>query len=159
MEKIVREMLIDGLHGRYTHIDPRKTLANLSAKTARKKPRPDLHSCWELLYHMVVWQDFTVRAFEGENVDWDEAMEIEWLKESDMKDDTEFYSLVEKFNTDFGRMMSFVEGGNLMMPTPAMKDKANIHLAMVVLGHNSYHAGQIVVTRTLLDDWPPSGIK
>ena len=159
METIVREMFIDGLHGRYTHIDPRKTLIGLTAKVARKKPRPDLHSCWELLYHMIVWQDFTVRAFAGENVNWDKAMEIEWLEEPDMKDDADFYALVEKFNTGFEKMADFLETGDLKAPTHTIEGKTNIQLAMVVLGHNSYHAGQIVVTRTLLDDWPPSGPK
>jgi hypothetical protein len=159
MEDIVREMFVDGLHGRYTHIDPRKTLIGLSAEVARKKPKPELHSCWELLYHMVVWQDFTVRAFNGEDIDWDQAIEIEWLNESDMKNDNDFYDLVEKFNTGFRKMEEFIKTGDLKTPTAAMKDKANIQLAMVVLGHNSYHAGQIVVTRTLLHNWPPDSME
>ncbi|MGY5854907.1 MAG: DinB family protein, partial [Candidatus Thorarchaeota archaeon] len=72
------KMLSDGLYGKYTHLDPKKAINGLTAEIASKKPKGNSHSCWELLYHMVAWQDFALRSLDGEEVTWDEIVAKEW---------------------------------------------------------------------------------
>jgi len=155
MKEIIPETIKRCLRGRDAHIAPLKALKGLTPEMARKRPSPNAHSCWELLYHIVLWQDVCLDAVRGNNVDWEAAQKKEWPSQKMMSDDTQWGKLVSKFEKGLKEASQLVEQVDLAKPIPAWGGAPTLQVLMVVVQHNSYHIGQIVATRIALGYWPP----
>ncbi|MHA2060326.1 MAG: DinB family protein [Candidatus Ranarchaeia archaeon] len=74
----IKKILRTAIWGNHIHIHPDKALKNLSAETARKHLKGGGHSCWELVYHMVLWQDLTLRYIQGKPTEWPKEEDAVW---------------------------------------------------------------------------------
>ena len=68
MKEQLIKVIINGLHGKNTHLQPKKAIDGLNPENARKKPDNSNHSSWELLHHIVIWQEAIFEAIEGKEV-------------------------------------------------------------------------------------------
>ena len=83
MKDMIVSIMKSGLHGKHTHVDPMKATRGLDAKGARLSP-DGTHSSWAILYHIVKWQDATVEALRGTEVNWKEVSATDWPTEDEM---------------------------------------------------------------------------
>ena len=134
MKEQLVKIIINGLHGKNTHIQPKKAIDGLNPENARKKPDNSNHSCWELLHHIVIWQEAIFEAIEGKEIDWEEVSK-------------------NKFLQGLSKAEELVNSADLHKPMPAWSDAPVIQAFMVLLQHNSYHLGQIITTRKNLGLW------
>lgn len=154
MQDILIKILKDGLQGKNTHINPQKALKDLSADTARERPLNGIHSCWDLLHHILVWQDGILEAIKGKKVDWKEISTRTWPSEEDLENDSNFADLVVQYNQKTEETQKLIESVDFQKGIPAWNDEPILRALLVLLQHNSYHFGQIVAVRKHLDDWP-----
>ncbi|MHA2247872.1 MAG: DinB family protein [Candidatus Hodarchaeales archaeon] len=146
-----------GLAGKGIHVDPREALKELSPPIARKKPNGSVHSWWELLHHVVVWQNAIIDAIKGNDVDWGSISKTKnWPSEEMMTIDSNFDNLVLKFEKGIKDAEKLIESVDYNEPMPAWENHPKILGINVLLQHNSYHIGQLVLVRKLLADHPPS---
>ena len=147
--------LKNSLHGKYIHIDPLKALQNLTPDMAVKKPEKSGHSCWDILHHIVFWQDLMLEAIRGsEKVNWPENNEPSWP--SNIENDDDWDELLERFRVGLEESYKMTENIDSLDELPGWP-KVPIFRALMVLGqHNAYHIGEIVATRQALGLWPPS---
>jgi len=126
----IQKSILNGLQGTHVHVNPFKALEGLDADTAKKVPPNGGHSCWQILYHIVYWQDFMLPHLRKEEVNWgiEEAEAI-----------TKTIDSFENLPTD-----------------PKVPSYAAL---MVFIEHNAYHVGQIVATRQAIGAWPPPDYK
>jgi uncharacterized damage-inducible protein DinB len=154
MKEQLIKVIINGLHGKNTHISPEKAIADLSPEDARKKPKNSNHSCWELLHHIVIWQEAIFEAIEGKEVDWREVSKNHnWPSDEYLSDDSNYTNLVDKFLQGLSKSEELVNSADLHKSMPAWDDAPVIQAFMVLLQHNSYHLGQIITTRKNLGLW------
>jgi uncharacterized damage-inducible protein DinB len=152
--KIVK-MILKGLEGKNTHLPPSKALEGLTPKIARKTPINDDHSSWELLHHIVVWQEGIIEAINGKKVDWQAiSKNNNWPTEEYVSDDVNFLNLVDKFTKGLLQAKELAKTVDLTKSMPAWGDAPVLQAFFVLLQHNSYHLGQIVVVRKQLGNWP-----
>lgn len=148
--------ILGGLRGRYTHIDPQKVITGLTPENARKKPQNTPHSCWELLHHTIVWHDTFLEHIKGESPNWGEVEEtINWPKQEDMENNSEFETLLTRFRTRFDEtkeLLNMVDFAQIPIGKPEL---STIQLFAALLQHMSYHLGQMVTIRQSIGDWPP----
>lgn len=155
MKNTLITVLKDGLHGKNTHIDPQKALKNLTADTARKKIKNGNHSCWDLLHHVVVWQEAILDSIKGNKVDWKRISETKnWPSEIEMQDDVNFEALKTKFSQKIEETENLIETIDLQTPISAWNNEPAIRAFLVLVQHNSYHFGNLVAIRKELNDWP-----
>ncbi len=152
----INEILVKGLTDQFAHVAPKKALKGLTAELARKKPNGIVHSCWEQLHHIVIWQDPLIEALKGNEIDWDSAQQNEWPSDEIMKDAAEWENLVSGFFDGLEETKSIVKDLDLSVKIPAWPKQSMGYAAMMLVIHNAYHIGQIVTTRMALDAWPPS---
>ncbi|MHA2296094.1 MAG: DinB family protein [Candidatus Hodarchaeales archaeon] len=149
-----------GLRGKWTHIEPKKALKGLIPTNARKKPAQAAHSCWELLHHVVVWQDAIIKQIKGETVDWNEIVENDdWPTTEAIQDDSNFIKLVDRFYSgieEAKRLLNSVDLTKTSIIGKDLPELSTIKLYITLLQHTSYHLGQIITVRKCLGDWPPS---
>ena len=146
-----------GLVGKGIHLDSRKAIKGLTPLIARKKPHNDVHSCWELLHHIVVWQDAIIKAIKGKDVDWDSiGKNNNWPSAEMLKQDLNFNNLVVKFDKGIEKVEKLIEKVKFSDPMPGWENHPVFEGISVLLQHNSYHIGQMVVVRKLLGEQPSS---
>ncbi|MFX0052356.1 MAG: DinB family protein [Candidatus Hodarchaeota archaeon] len=157
MQDQIINAIASGLKGKWTHINPKKALVGLTPTIAKKKPNNDAHSCWELLHHIVVWQDAINRHIQGESIDWNEIEETDnWPTMEALKDDSNFDSLLNRFYSSIEETTNLVNSVDFTQTSAGKPELSVIKLFLVLLQHNSYHIGQIITVRKCIGDWPPT---
>jgi uncharacterized damage-inducible protein DinB len=157
LKDITNEILKKGLRGHNSHVSPLKAITGLDAEIARKRPSKKAHSIWDILHHIVLWQDKTLEAIRGGDVDWTEAHAMEWPSGESLVKDSEWEILRERFDKGL-TIAELLDTTDLSVILPAWSDENAAKAFMVLVQHNSYHIGQIVVLREILGVWPPKEI-
>lgn len=156
----MKNQLIDAIHsgfnGEWTHIDPKKALAGLTIDNAKKKPNKSTHSCWELLHHIVIWQETIIKNIKGETIDWNEIEgKDNWPTHETMLEDFNFGNLLNRFHTGMEEAQSLLKSVDFINKSVGFPELSTIKLYLTLLQHTSYYIGQIITVRQILDDWPP----
>ena len=97
MKKTFSEILIGGLRGTGSNVHPMNALEGLSAKMASQRPDKKNHSIWEILHHMVYWQDLILNTLQGKKVEWPKRAEEGWMSDSGSGKKKEWDQLAERF--------------------------------------------------------------
>ena len=150
MNDLLRNILKAGLYGEHTHINPKTLIESLTPKESKIRVDGYAHSIWDLLHHMVIWQDFTIKGLDGEEPDWKEIQDTEWLAADYQYKDVDFHNLVEDFVEGLEKLETHIESTDSEKSIPALGDSTAAHSILVVIQHNSYHLGQILVLKNLL---------
>jgi len=144
-----------GFYGEWIHIDPKYAFIGLTPTNARKKPEGAPHSCWELLYHIVIWQDTIIRNIQGERLDWKEIEANDnWPTTESMKDDSNYNALLDRFYNNVEKATKLLTNVNFLKTSEGFPELSTIKLYMVLLQHTSYHIGQIITVRQCIGDSP-----
>jgi uncharacterized damage-inducible protein DinB len=148
MKEILQDVFIKGLEGHYSHIDPEKALSGLNPEIARKKIEGFKHCIWDLLYHICTWQGVVIDSITDEEIDWDNINQSEnWPADEIKKKDKNFENLLIRFEEDLQRIKELIKNVDFSKPISSWQDKSIMQALMVVITHNSYHLGQILVLK------------
>ncbi|MBD3408446.1 MAG: hypothetical protein GF411_20150 [Candidatus Lokiarchaeota archaeon] len=147
------ETLAEGLKPKHTHVDPFKALKGISMEMVLKKLNEKTPSIYELLHHLVVWQDLTIEALQGHDVIWPDKGK-DWPEENEIESD-EWQELIQQFTKGLERAEIVAEMLESETKLPAWNDMPASNALRVLIQHNSYHMGQIVTMRRVLGIWPP----
>lgn len=150
----VRTSLKNGLAAFQIHAAPNKILKRLSAEVATKRISENCHTIWELLHHMIFWQDICLDAIDDKDVEWNRSKSENWPK-ADMKLDQK--ALDERITYFLNGIESFSERAasvELESSMRAWPKSTKVFAIQTIAQHNSYHLGQVVVLRQALGDWP-----
>ena len=148
MLESVRDSLTNGLNGANSHISPLKAISDIDSSLARKKLEPYPHNIWELLHHIVVWQDVLIENLKGNNPDW-KGVQNSPTEES-MQVEENFYYLRERYKEGLKELDALTRKVDLTRPMSEEYKDPIIHLAIVAINHNSYHLGQIMLLKKSL---------
>lgn len=151
---MANDFLQRGIRGTNAHTDAAGVFEGLDWQQAGEKPEGCPHSVWQLLWHMNYWQDFTLAYLKGEAPRNPEHAEESWPEQSMPASEEEWNREAEHFSA-----------GLLQAEQEAAKDvseegfggkrRTRADLLMVIINHNSYHAGQAVFLRRMIGAWPP----
>ncbi|MHA2262136.1 MAG: DinB family protein [Candidatus Thorarchaeota archaeon] len=154
--EIMKRALLHGLRGHpaYAHVDPLKAVNGLSPKETLTIPSGGQRSILEILYHIVYWQDLAIKAMEGEIINWNETGKNAWLSKKAAHEDIQWDDLSQKFSEGIHKVEQIIMKRNLSERLAGWKNEPLTDLLMIEIIHNSYHIGQIVLIRSLLNLWP-----
>ena len=152
------KILICGLRGTNSHVKPLVALEGLTAKDASRRPDGKNHSIWEILHHMVYWQDLILNTLKGKKVKWPKHAEEGWMRGSGSSKKEEWDQLIKRFRNGLRgaeRIARNASPEELLRSIPDWQSNSIGTALQILLNHNSYHLGQIVYIRKLLKRWPP----
>src|SRR5580698_8549591 len=144
-DKLLREPLSKVLGWREAHADWKQALAGLDPAHRGVRPAGSPHSVWDLLEHARLAQrdilDFTVNP-KHVSPDWP-AGDAEWEKS------------VADFFHDLKEMEKLVSNPrtDLFARIPHGTGQTFLRQILLLIDHNSYHLGQLVLVRRLLSAW------
>jgi DinB superfamily len=153
----LRDQIITVLQGEGAHAGFDESLSGLEPAMQGKRPPGGAHSPWELLEHIRLAQRDILEYTR--NDPGYAALEFPsgyWPKSPEPPDAEAWQRSVAQFRADLKELCDYVadEKNDLLAPLPQSSSGASILAqALLVADHNSYHLGQLVLVRRLLDAW------
>ncbi len=127
-------------------------IAGLSASDAASHPIEGRHSIWEVVLHMIAWQNEVVRRLRGSDPAWPEEGDWQEITESS---DRAWAEVKASLASSTGRLeeqlRSTVIDYEALVGTARSRELATgVTIGETVLGilqHNAYHTGQIALLK------------
>jgi uncharacterized damage-inducible protein DinB len=148
LEKIVR----NALSGKGAHVEAKKVLEGMDWKAAGARPKNAPHSIFQLLNHIVFWQEWVVKWLDGEKPPVPKHASGSWPGGTGPSDSKEWEQAVKRFGKCLNDLRRRVREADLVSKG---RRKSRLEMLHTIASHNSYHIGQIVQVRQMLGAWPP----
>ena len=126
-------------------------LEGLTAEQAMWKDGSGNHSCGQLAYHLLFWNERQVANFRGDKEAAFSGNNDETFNSFDKNSWTTIVARLDNVLTDLEKIVEAADETKLKSWAPTI---ANIST------HNAYHTGQIIFVRKLQGSWDPEkGVK
>jgi len=151
-QKLLEHVVGRALSGEGAHVASAEVFSGLDAQGAGERPAGLPHSLFQLLKHIVFWQDWAVKWCNGEKPRVPKHASGSWPKGTAPANDADWADCVHQFQNGLKELERRSRNGNL-----AAKNGKQSRLEMLhaIASHNSYHLGEAVVVRQILGRWPP----
>lgn len=145
--------LIELLMGGQAHITFEKTLAGLKPEHRNARPQTGIHSIYEELEHMRLAQEDILHYMFDENwlsPPWPNGY---WPTNNDSLNEGTWEKTVSDFFKDLKDLKKIVGDSHLELTAkiPHGEGRTYLREILLVADHNSYHLGQIMQTRKILE--------
>ncbi|MDR7555471.1 MAG: DinB family protein [Armatimonadota bacterium] len=143
------------LRGGHAHVPFEKAVAGLSSRLRGVKPRGLPYSPWMLLEHLRIAQwDIVEYCLNPGHVSppWPEGY---WPKDPAPPTAGAWTASIAAFQRDLRRMERLVANRaiDLLAPIPHAKRHTYLREVLILIDHNAYHIGQLIVVRRVLGAW------
>lgn len=149
--KILTRAIARALSGKSEHSGPAQVFSGLDWKLAGKLPSGATHSVFQLLNHMVFWQDWVVSWLDGKKLS---STSNSWPGGEAPANEREWQRAVRRFRSGLGELAARSREADLLFKRGKT---SRLEMLETVACHNSYHVGQVVILRQILGVWPPGG--
>ncbi|MFZ0286130.1 MAG: DinB family protein [Terriglobales bacterium] len=154
-DKPLRQHLISLLEGGHAHATFDAIIADIPARLRGKKPIGYPHSLWMLLEHLRLAQwDILEFSRNAKHVSppWPEGY---WPKTPAPPTPAAWNASIRKFRADLKAMQNLVKNPktDLFAKIPWADSQTILRETLLLADHNSYHLGQMLDVRRLLQDW------
>jgi len=153
--KLLTQQLIDLIAKGNAHATFEQAVANISFKNIGIKPNNLPYSIWMLAEHIRIAQadilDFSINPNYKE-LQWPDEY---WPEEEMPEDENAWKKCLDQIRQDSEQLIDLLNqpGIDLFTPIPHGNGQNVLREALLIADHNSYHTGEIVLIRRLLDDW------
>ena len=150
--KILEKTVGNALSGKGAHVGTKNLFAGLGWKVAGVRPEGAPHSIFQLLNHMSYWQDWVVKWLDGGNPGVPKHASGGWPGSPAPGNAREWQQAVRGFRSGLQKLDRQSRQAELLA---TRGEHSRLGMLQALAGHNSYHAGQVVLLRQMLGAWPP----
>jgi hypothetical protein len=155
-ERVLRDYLGRALSWHEAHVDWKKAVQGIPVKDLGKHPKGAEHSPWELLEHMrlATW-DILEFSRDPQHVspEWPAGY---WPQRPEPPNPDAWQKSVEALENHLREMRKVVNDPktDLLAPIAGGEGQTVLRETLLIVDHNAYHLGQLVLVRRLLGCWP-----
>jgi DinB superfamily len=152
----MREQLASSLDWGEAHVDFDKAVAGLAPELRGRRAAGLPHSAWEIVEHLRIAQH-DILDFAGnpkyKELKWPDEY---WPPRSDPPDADAWDRSIAAFRRDRDalKQVAIDPKIDLMAKIPHGSGQTYLREVLLVLDHNAYHVGELVLIRRLLGAWP-----
>jgi uncharacterized damage-inducible protein DinB len=157
MSQVAEKTMLQALDGRGAHVSTAGALVGLDWQQAGQRPGGSPNNVFQILNHMIYWQDFCLRHLRGNPTPGPAHAPEGWPGPEAPADAAEWESAVARFGAGLEEAKHFAGAGDLGERLPEWKDGTRYTALRIIASHNDYHIGQITLLRRMLGAWPPPG--
>jgi len=144
--------LRDALSGRQAHVATASVFDGLDWKLAGERPLNVPHSAYQLLCHMVFWQDWVLKWLDRKRPTTPRHASGSWPEAPAPPGRQAWTREVRRLQAGLRQLDQHVGDADLLRKR---KGGRGLDMLQAIASHNSYHAGQVVQLRQMLGSWPP----
>jgi len=127
---------------------------NFPSELRGKRPNDLPHSAYQLVEHLRIAQwDIVEYALNPEHKSPD-FPDGYWPKSPEPPDAKAWDKAIAAFRVDRKKLVAVLEKADLLAPIPHANNQSLASKTILLIDHNSYHLGQIILLRRLLNTWP-----
>jgi uncharacterized damage-inducible protein DinB len=149
--EILKRIYKRALSGKDAHVKVLNAVEGLDWTIAGKRPNGVEHSIYQLVNHVVYWQEWVVRWLDGEKPDVPKHAAGGWPGEVEPANSEEWEEVKRRLGKALDALSSRCGEDLLSM----RGRKCPIDMLQPIAQHTSYHIGQVVLLRQMLGAWPP----
>jgi len=149
-----RDSLLRALSGAGAHVGAGKVLDGLDWQRAGARPEGAPHSAFQIVNHLVFWQDHALAWLAGEKPPTPAHDAESWPGPERPADAAAWEAAAARFAAGLDRLRRHAAEDDLLAHRGP---KSVLYVLQVVAAHDSYHLGQVVLLRQQLGAWPPPG--
>lgn len=156
MNDPLRKELVWQLEGGNAHAGFDEALANIPKGYYGKEIPGTPYTIWRELQHMMLSQRDILEYITNPNYKERTWPEEYWPKQKAPPTAASWNKRVREFKSDLKKLVKLVKDpkSKLLEPMPHVKNGPTLlREVLLVIDHNSYHIGQIILLRGLLDIW------
>ena len=155
-----QEVLIELLHGKGSHANPIVAVQGLPLELAGQRLKGQPFSIAQIMWHMNYWMDYELRRIGGETPAYPEHAAESWSAQ--LFTASEWDQIVARFALLLAEISALAKSDTEVL-NKEVKSTHSGHtqiasslLAVLwqIVAHNSYHVGQIVLLRRMMNAWP-----
>jgi uncharacterized damage-inducible protein DinB len=150
--KVIERTIRRALSGKGAHAEMEKLFEGMDWQVADTRPEGVPHSLYQLLNHLVYWQDWAVRWLDGESPPIPRHASGSWPGGANPATREDWQKAVQRFRDGLDELGQRSHQEDLFS---TRGKKTRIEMILTIASHNSYHAGQVVFLRRMLGTWPP----
>lgn len=144
------------LLGGSAHVSLGDALKGLKPELRGIKPDNMPYSIWQLVEHIRIAQwdmlQFSKDA-EHKSPKWPDDY---WPKETAPANEEIWKGSISQIDSDLDEFIELLEHADIYQPIEHGDGQTILHEALQLADHNSYHIGEIVAVRRILNDWKSS---
>jgi hypothetical protein len=155
-DRALRTHLVKLLEGGGAHVKHSEAFADFTEAKRGMRAGNSPHTAWQLLEHLRIAQwDILEFSRNAKHVS-PKFPEGYWPSSETPPSATAWETSVKAFDRDLREMQELVGNPktNLFARIPHGDGQTILREALVLADHNSYHLGQLVLLRKMLDAWP-----
>jgi uncharacterized damage-inducible protein DinB len=140
------------LSGKDAHVETAGVVEGLGWKLAGARPADVPHSIFQLVNHIIYWQEWVVKWFDGKKPRTPRNATGSWPGRVSPSDRREWEQTIRRLRD----VLAALERHSTQTDLFSKRGKwTPLEMLHVVGAHTSYHVGQIAFLRQLLGAWPP----
>ncbi|MGV8877589.1 MAG: DinB family protein [Sphingobacteriaceae bacterium] len=155
-DQMIRRQLSDLIRKGNAHAAFEAAVESLPINLAGKKVSPLPYTIWQLVEHIRIAQS-DILAFTSDpdyqSPKWPEGY---WVEQDYPSSEAEWKKSIEQILTDREAFLQILTDpqNNLLQVFPHGDGQNILAEALLIADHNSYHIGEIILMRRLLQNWP-----
>lgn len=150
--KMLSHVVGRALSGKGAHAAAAQIFTGVDADTAGARPMNVPHSLFELLKHILFWQEWVLKWLDGEHPPGPEHASGSWPASMAPANMKEWKRSVQQFQKCLKELERRSSETDLLA---ARGKQTPLEMLHAIASHNSYHFGQAVILRQILGKWPP----
>jgi len=154
-ERIIRNQLTELLTKASAHSAFDDAVKNIPFENLGKKPANLPYSIWKLAEHIRITQWDILEFSRDPNHQSPKWPEGYWPQEDAPANEKAWETSLKQIKNDLDEFIELINSSesDLYAPFPHGTGQNLLREAMLIADHTSYHTGQIIVVRRLLNDW------
>ncbi len=149
-----RKELISLLTEENAHAGFDAAVKNFPASLRGKRPDDLPHSAYQLVEHLRIAQWDIVEYALNPNHESPNFPDGYWPNSPEPPDAKAWDKSIASFRADRKKLVAALKKHDLFAPIRHANNQSLASKAILLLDHNAYHLGQLVLLRRLLDAWP-----
>ncbi|HEV2447174.1 MAG TPA: DinB family protein [Candidatus Sulfopaludibacter sp.] len=150
--KLLQNVVGRALSDKGAHVATAGVFSGLDAEAAGARPGNLPHSLFEILGHVVFWQDWVVEWLKGGKLPVPKHASGSWPRAAAPENAAEWRNCVRRFQAGLKELERHARQADL---AGTIGKHSRARMLHDIAAHNSYHIGQAVVLRQMLGKWPP----
>lgn len=152
-----REALREQMYGVNSHLHLLHALEGLDPQLAGTPVAGAPHTIFQVVQHMVYWQDLTLVRLQGGNPPRPRTSALGWQAPATAEDESEWEAAIAGLAEGLRAIEGLLADAAFDLDAVADAQRGTVarEEVLMIQAHNSYHLGQIVLLRRQLGAWPP----